>query len=54
MVIDFNGSEKNTQKGDCVYIPAQLPHAYHNRSDKPVEFLCIVPAKEKYETEWFD
>ena len=54
MVLDFNGTEKKVQKGDCIYIPAKLPHAYYNRSDKPVEFLCIIPATENYETEWLD
>lgn len=52
MILDLNGQEKKVKKGDCVYIPPKLPHAYYNRSIKPVEFLCIVPATEKYETEW--
>ena len=32
-------------KGDCLYIPAGLPHSYEVL-DGPFEFLCIVPNGE--------
>ena len=38
--------------GEAVLIPAGVVHWYENRSDVPVEFLCIIPKTKNYETEW--
>lgn len=42
------------QAGDCVYIPAQVVHAYRNPGDEPAVFLCAVPATADYATEWIE
>jgi quercetin dioxygenase-like cupin family protein len=40
------GSEVfEVQKGDVVFIPAEVPHWYQNEGDVPFEFLCMVPNK---------
>ncbi|MCS6992254.1 MAG: cupin domain-containing protein [Anaerolineales bacterium] len=31
------------QKGDVIFIPADVPHWYQNIGNEPFEFLCIVP-----------
>jgi quercetin dioxygenase-like cupin family protein len=33
------------QKGDVVFIPAEVPHWYKNISEEPFEFLCLVANK---------
>jgi quercetin dioxygenase-like cupin family protein len=33
------------QKGDIVFIPAEVPHWYTNIGEEPFEFLCLVPNK---------
>jgi len=33
------------QKGDVVFIPAEVPHWYKNIGKEPFEFLCLVPNK---------
>lgn len=33
------------QKGDIVFIPAEIPHWYENIGEEPFEFLCLVPNK---------
>ena len=33
------------QKGDVVFIPAQVPHWYKSTGEEPFEFLCLVPNK---------
>lgn len=49
------GERVHTVKaGDAVYIPAREPHWYENRGDRPVEFLCIVPRTERYDTDWLE
>ncbi len=33
------------ERGDVVFIPAEVPHWYENVGDEPFEFLCLVPNK---------
>lgn len=33
------------RQGDVVFIPAEIPHWYHNTGQEPFEFLCLVPNK---------
>lgn len=33
------------QKGDILFIPAEVPHWYKNIGEEPFEFLCLVPNK---------
>ncbi len=54
MVLGLGEKVHTVKAGDAVFIPAQEPHWYENRSDRPVEFLCIVPKTDKYETDWLE
>jgi quercetin dioxygenase-like cupin family protein len=53
MVLLLENGERVVRAGDAVFLPAGTPHAYVNRGDVPVKFLCIVPRIE-HETEWFE
>ena len=54
MTLILDGEPHEVKTGDCVYIPARVGHAYENRGDVPVRFLCMVPVTEAYETEWLE
>jgi quercetin dioxygenase-like cupin family protein len=54
MALSLDGQERIVTEGDCIYIPARVAHAYENRGDAPVRFLCIVPATASYTTEWLE
>ena len=54
MELTLGDQVKTVKAGDVVYIPSGLAHAYHNKGDKPVRFLCAVPVSEAYETIWLD
>ncbi len=54
MVLTLDGEAQTVSEGDCVYIPARVGHAYENRGDLPVQFLCMVPKTAAYETEWLE
>ena len=34
------------EKGDVVFIPADIPHWYKTIGDEPFKFLCMVPNVE--------
>jgi quercetin dioxygenase-like cupin family protein len=36
----------NVQKGDVVFIPADVEHSYTTIGDEAFEFICVVPNKE--------
>lgn len=38
------------KEGDAVFVPAGVPHAYSNPYDEDVEFICVIPKVEGYET----
>ncbi len=41
------GDESYTvEKGDVVFIPANIPHWYKAIGDEPFQFLCMVPNLE--------
>lgn len=42
------------KKGDVIYIPPGVIHEYINDSTEEAEFLCIIPAKKKYNTIWLE
>lgn len=42
------------KKGDAIFIPPGATHEYINDSTEEAEFLCIIPAKEKYNTIWLE
>jgi len=50
MIIGIGDKTYEVKEGDAVFIPANTPHWYVNNGDEDVEFICIIPKKEKYET----
>ena len=54
MVIELDGREVAVAAGDCLLIPAGVAHSYANRGAEPVQFLCIVPRTDGYQTEWLE
>ncbi len=43
--IGISDDSFSVQKGDVVFIPAEVPHWYKNIGEEPFEFLCLVPNK---------
>ncbi len=37
----FRGEKSVVRAGETVHIPANAPHEFHNKTDKPVRLLCI-------------
>jgi len=54
MVLTLDGNEHQVQQGDAVIIPAGVAHSYENRTTAPVEFLCVIPSVDTYQTEWLE
>ena len=40
--------------GDCILIPAGVPHWYENRGTETVRFVCVIPRVAEYQTEWLE
>jgi len=40
-------TEHPVEQGDVVYIPPDTQHQVRNGTDKPLGFLCVIPAKRK-------
>lgn len=41
--IRVGGETHRARAGDCLHIPAEVPHSYRVVSPTPFEFLCVVP-----------
>jgi quercetin dioxygenase-like cupin family protein len=54
MTLGLDDEARVVSGGDAVFIPAGTAHWYENRGTVPVEFLCVVPRTERYETEWLE
>jgi quercetin dioxygenase-like cupin family protein len=54
MVIGLNGEVHTVKAGDAIFIPAGTAHWYENRSEREVEFLCVVPVTAEYSTDWLE
>lgn len=54
MVVDLDGRRVELAAGQCLFIPAGVAHAYENRGEVPVRFLCVVPRTDAYQTEWLE
>lgn len=54
MVVTMDGEAFHVQAGDALFIPPGTVHAYENRGPVDVEFICVVPLTEKYETAWHE
>lgn len=54
MVLILDGAEHVVRAGDFMSIPAGVPHRYENRTDRPLRFLCVIPATPDYQTEWLE
>jgi quercetin dioxygenase-like cupin family protein len=52
--IIIDDKKYKVKEGTVVYIPPGAVHEYLNDSDEEAEFLCIIPAREKYKTTWID
>jgi len=50
MAIGIGDEVFEVKEGDAVYIPAGTPHWYANDGDEDVEFICVIPKKDNYET----
>lgn len=46
MEVKVGNKTKVVEKGDALYIPSELSHAYENPYEETIKFLCIVPAGE--------
>lgn len=54
MVIGLDAREAEVGPGDSIFIPAGVGHWYENRTSQPVQFLCVVPNTDEYQTEWLE
>ncbi len=54
MTLGLDDETVEAEAGEAVFIPAGTVHWYDNETDEPVEFLCVVPNTETYETEWLE
>lgn len=50
MIIGIGDKSYEVKEGDAVFIPANTPHWYKNEGEEDVEFICVIPKREKYET----
>ena len=50
MRVGIGDREYEVKAGDAIYIPAGTFHWYVNDGDEDVEFICVVPKKDRYET----
>lgn len=54
MVLGLPQGERVVRAGEAIFLPAGCAHSYANRADEPVEFLCVIPVTDGYETEWLE
>lgn len=54
MLLNLDGEEVLVRAGDVVFIPAKVTHSYLNPGKTQVKFLCIVPARVDYGTDWLE
>ena len=54
MVVGIGETVHTARIGDALFIPSGAPHWYENKGPGPVEFLCIVPRTERYDTDWLE
>jgi len=54
MIIGLSGREIEVTAGDGIFIPAGVDHWYENRKTDPVQFVCVVPRTDDYQTEWLE
>ncbi len=52
MHLRLDGELRVVRAGDCIFIPPLVAHSYENHGDVPVRFLCIIPRRADYGTEW--
>jgi len=44
----LEGQENPIKAGAYAYVPANALHQFRNTSDKPLQFICIVPTSGHY------
>lgn len=54
MVLGLPQGERVVRAGEAIFLPAGCAHSYANRAEQPVEFLCVIPVTDGYETEWLE
>jgi quercetin dioxygenase-like cupin family protein len=54
MTVGLDDSEVEVAAGDCLFIPAGVSHWYENRGAIQVQFLCVVPRTDDYQTTWLE
>ena len=51
-VVGIGDTVHSVKPGDVLYIPAGTPHWYENNGEEDVEFLCIIPRRDKYDSKY--
>ena len=54
MVLGLDAEVRTVRAGDAMYLPPGCAHWYENRTAAEVEFLCIIPRTDGYDTEWLE
>jgi len=54
MELSIGNETKTVTMGNVMYLPANIPHGYANKTDKTVRFMCVIPANIEYSTEFVD
>ena len=45
IVVDPSG-EHEVKSGDVIFVPGGEEHQFRNESDKPLEFICLIPMRK--------
>ncbi|MBN2341338.1 MAG: cupin domain-containing protein [Deltaproteobacteria bacterium] len=54
MKLTVGGVEHVVTAGNVMYLPAGVPHSYENIGEEIVRFVCCIPAKLPYSTDFTD
>lgn len=51
MKVTIGGEEHSLTKGNFLYVPKNVPHAYENVGEEEAQFICIIPPVKDTHTE---
>ena len=54
MVLGLDAEVRTVRAGDAMYLPPGCAHWYENRTAAEIEFLCVIPRTDGYDTEWLE
>jgi len=54
MTLGLDDRSVTVRAGDAISIPAGTAHWYENEGAEDVEFICVVPRTDHYQTEWLE